>query len=77
VVAVAHLSLGAASRRAQLAFIAELLVGHPHVALMGDFNCVPDGPEMDLLYSRTYLRRRRSACPLPQLARSARSTTSC
>ena len=56
VVAVAHLSLGAASRRAQLAFIAELLVGHPHVALMGDFNCVPDVPEMELLYSRTYLR---------------------
>jgi endonuclease/exonuclease/phosphatase family metal-dependent hydrolase len=56
VVAVAHLSLGASSRRAQLAFIAELLVDHPHVALMGDFNCVPDVPEMELLYSRTYLR---------------------
>jgi endonuclease/exonuclease/phosphatase family metal-dependent hydrolase len=23
---------------------------------MGDFNCVPDVPEMDLLYSRTHLR---------------------
>ena len=56
VVAVAHLSLGANSRRAQLAFLAELLADHPHAVLMGDFNCVPDRPEMDLLYSRTYLR---------------------
>lgn len=56
VVAVAHLSLGANSRRAQLGFIAELLSAHPHAVLMGDFNCVPDRPEMDLLYSRTHLR---------------------
>jgi endonuclease/exonuclease/phosphatase family metal-dependent hydrolase len=56
VVAVAHLSLGAVSRRSQLAFIAELLADHPHAVLMGDFNCVPDRPEMDLLYSRTHLR---------------------
>jgi endonuclease/exonuclease/phosphatase family metal-dependent hydrolase len=56
VVAVAHLSLGSASRRAQLAFIAELLAEHPHAVLMGDFNCVPDRPEMDLLYNRTHLR---------------------
>lgn len=56
VVAVAHLSLGAVSRRSQLAFIAELLADHPHAVLMGDFNCVPDRPEMDLLYNRTHLR---------------------
>jgi endonuclease/exonuclease/phosphatase family metal-dependent hydrolase len=56
VVAVAHLSLGSTSRRAQLAFIAELLAVHPHAVLMGDFNCVPDRPEMELLYNRTYLR---------------------
>ncbi|KAF1717134.1 endonuclease [Pseudoxanthomonas yeongjuensis] len=56
VVAVAHLSLGSTSRRAQLAFIAELLAEHPHAVLMGDFNCVPDRPEMELLYDRTYLR---------------------
>ena len=55
-VAVAHLSLGAASRRAQLAFIAELLSDHPHAVLMGDFNCVPDTPEMDVLYKHTRLR---------------------
>ena len=56
VVAVAHLSLGAVSRRAQLSFIAELLCDHPHAVLMGDFNCVPDRPEMELLYKRTHLR---------------------
>jgi endonuclease/exonuclease/phosphatase family metal-dependent hydrolase len=56
VVAVAHLSLGNGSRRMQLGFIAELLAPHRHSVLMGDFNCVPDVPEMDLLYSRTHLR---------------------
>ena len=55
-VAVAHLSLGANSRRSQLAFIGELLSDHPHAVLMGDFNCVPDTPEMELLYKRTRLR---------------------
>jgi endonuclease/exonuclease/phosphatase family metal-dependent hydrolase len=55
-VAVAHLSLGANSRRSQLAFIGELLSDHPHAVLMGDFNCVPDTPEMQLLYKRTRLR---------------------
>lgn len=55
-VAVAHLSLGANSRRSQLAFIGELLSGHPHAVLMGDFNCMPDTPEMELLYKRTRLR---------------------
>ena len=55
-VAVAHLSLGAQSRRAQVDFIAELLGDHAHAVLMGDFNCVPDRPEMELLYNHTYLR---------------------
>ena len=56
VVAVAHLSLGTRSRHQQLGFLAELLAELPHVVLMGDFNCVPDRPEMDLLYTRTHLR---------------------
>ncbi|MFT3755424.1 MAG: endonuclease/exonuclease/phosphatase family protein [Pseudoxanthomonas sp.] len=55
-VAVAHLSLGAASRRSQLAFLGELLHGHRHAVLMGDFNCTPDRPEMELLYRHTSLR---------------------
>ncbi len=63
VVAVAHLSLGNGSRRMQLGFIAELLAPHRHSVLMGDFNCVPDVPEMDLLYSRTHLRPPRFCVP--------------
>lgn len=55
-VAVAHLSLGATSRVAQLAFIAELLSDHPNAVLMGDFNCVADRPEMQALYKRTRLQ---------------------
>jgi len=55
-VAVAHLSLGANSRMAQLAFIAELLSEHPNAILMGDFNCVADRPEMQVLYRQTTLQ---------------------
>lgn len=62
-VAIAHLSLGANSRRSQLAFIAELLHGHPHAVLMGDFNCDPEQPEMQLLYKRTQLQP--PACTVP------------
>ncbi len=55
-VAVAHLSLGAQSRRSQIDFIADLLTDHPHAVLMGDFNCDPDQPEMRSLYARTQLQ---------------------
>jgi endonuclease/exonuclease/phosphatase family metal-dependent hydrolase len=63
VVAIAHLSLGAASRMSQLAFIAELLHGHPHAVLMGDFNCTCDQPEMRMLYQRTRLQPPSSPVP--------------
>lgn len=63
VVAVAHLSLGATSRRTQLDFITELLAGHPHAVLMGDFNCVAERPEMERLYARTHLRPPRESVP--------------
>ena len=63
VVAVAHLSLGAASRHAQLSFIAELLHDHPHAILMGDFNCDPHRPEMQQLYKRTRLQPPQDAVP--------------
>ncbi len=56
VVAVAHLSLGSNSRRAQLAFLGELLHDLPHAVLMGDFNCTVEQPEMELLYRNTCLR---------------------
>ena len=62
-VAIAHLSLGSTSRRVQIAFIAELLHGHKHAVLMGDFNCLPDRPEMELLYKRTSLQPPASCVP--------------
>ena len=62
-IAVAHLSLGTASRKSQLAFIGELLHDHPHAVLMGDFNCVSDGPDMQALYKRTRLQP--PACAVP------------
>jgi len=55
-VAVAHLSLGAGSRHAQLGFIAELLHAHPHAVLMGDFNTSVDTPEMQALFRATRLQ---------------------
>lgn len=62
-VAVAHLSLGAQSRRAQLSFIAELLADQPHAVLMGDFNCAHDCPEMQILYRQTRLQPPLSTVP--------------
>ena len=62
-VAVAHLSLGANSRRTQLAFIAELLQDQRNAVLMGDFNCPPDRPEMELLYQRTRLQPPATSVP--------------
>lgn len=55
-VAVAHLSLGANSRAAQLAFIAELLHDHPNAVLMGDFNASLDRPEVQALFRHTRLQ---------------------
>jgi len=55
-IAVAHLSLGANSRAAQLGFIAELLHDHPNAVLMGDFNCSIDVPEMRALFRNTRLQ---------------------
>ncbi len=55
-VAVAHLSLGARSRRVQAAYLAELLSEYPNVVLMGDFNCPPDAPELECLYRDTHLQ---------------------
>ena len=55
-VAVAHLSLGVGSRQSQLDFIADLLSDHPNAVLMGDFNCMPERPEMQVLYRKTRLQ---------------------
>ena len=61
--AIAHLSLGANSRHSQLAFIAELLHGHPNAVLMGDFNCLAERPEMQVLYQKTNLQPPGCAVP--------------
>ena len=63
VVAIAHLSLGTTSRRTQIDFIAELLAGHPHAVLMGDFNCAAERPEMERLFAHTHLRPPRECVP--------------
>ena len=55
-IAIIHLSLGAASRRMQIQYITELLHGHPHTVLMGDFNCTYDCKEMLPLYQNTNLQ---------------------
>ncbi len=63
IVAVAHLSLGATSRHAQISFIADLLQDHPNAVLMGDFNCVHDCAEMTQLYRQTGLEPPASHVP--------------
>ncbi len=63
IVAVAHLSLGASSRKSQLAFIGELLAPHRHAVLMGDFNCTVEEAEMQELFKRSHLRPPHMAVP--------------
>lgn len=53
VVLIAHLSLGAKSRMAQLAFIAELVQDAPRAVLMGDLNCEADAAELKNFYTRS------------------------
>lgn len=53
VVLIAHLSLGAKSRLAQLAYIAELVQDAPHAVLMGDLNCEADSSELRHFYRRS------------------------
>lgn len=55
VVAVMHLALGRGSRMRQMGFVADLLAGEPHAILMGDFNCLPNAPELRMLQHRTGL----------------------
>lgn len=50
-----HLALSRRARTNQLAMISELVNEFPHVILMGDMNCRPGSPEMDLLFRRTHL----------------------
>ena len=54
-VCVVHLALSQRARMRQLSFVAELLQHHPHAVVMGDFNCEPGSPELQLLTRSTEL----------------------
>lgn len=51
-----HLALSRRARMRQLAMISERVNEFKHVILMGDMNCRPGSPEMNLLFKRTRLR---------------------
>jgi len=51
-----HLALSRRARMRQLAMISERVNEFRHVILMGDMNCRPGSPEMNLLFKRTRLR---------------------
>jgi endonuclease/exonuclease/phosphatase family metal-dependent hydrolase len=55
-VAVTHLSLSAAARRVQIAYLSELLADKKRLVLMGDFNCDLLAPEMSRLFQHTSLQ---------------------
>lgn len=52
---VMHLALSQRARMKQLAFMAEIIHGLPHVILMGDLNCAHDSPEIRFLTRATRL----------------------
>ncbi len=54
---ILHLSLGQRSRKRQMRYLADLVNGYHHVVVMGDLNCEPNSPEMNLLLDQTELRR--------------------
>jgi endonuclease/exonuclease/phosphatase family metal-dependent hydrolase len=54
-VLLVHLALGKRTRLRQFDFISELIGDFKHVVVMGDFNCVPESHEMDLLLTKTQL----------------------
>jgi endonuclease/exonuclease/phosphatase family metal-dependent hydrolase len=52
---ILHLALGRRTRLRQLAFVSELIHDLPYVVLMGDLNCEPNSPEINLLTGTTRL----------------------
>lgn len=56
-VVIAHLSLGEQSRATQFSFLRELIWAHPHVVLMGDFNCAGEHPRFLRFLLETGLRQ--------------------
>lgn len=54
-VCVLHLALGQRARLRQIRFVSSLISQFPHVILMGDLNCQPGSPELNLLTDSTHL----------------------
>lgn len=52
---VLHLALGRGTRVRQIGYLAELVNQFPHVIFMGDLNCDPSSPEMQMLTRNTRL----------------------
>jgi endonuclease/exonuclease/phosphatase family metal-dependent hydrolase len=52
---ILHLALSRRARLKQIAFISELIRDLSYVVLMGDLNCEPNSPELNLLTSATEL----------------------
>lgn len=54
-IVIVHLALGRATRRRQLAHVAELIEDCGHAVVMGDFNAQHGAPEMKQFFDRTQL----------------------
>ena len=54
-VCILHLALGQRTRLRQLDFVSRMIRQLPFVVLMGDLNCEPNSPEMDLIIEQTEL----------------------
>ncbi|HVF33755.1 MAG TPA: endonuclease/exonuclease/phosphatase family protein, partial [Candidatus Saccharimonadia bacterium] len=52
---IAHLSLSARARKAQFEYLAEVIEDHPHVVMMGDFNCTLESGECHPLFEHSTL----------------------
>lgn len=52
---IAHLALSQRARLRQIRFVSELIRDFPHLILMGDLNCEPNSPELQLLTASTHL----------------------
>jgi len=52
---ILHLALGRRARLRQIGFISDLIGNFQNVILMGDLNCEPDSPELNLLTASTQL----------------------
>lgn len=52
---IAHLSLSARARKEQFEYLADVIEDHPHVVMMGDFNCTLESGECHTLFAHSTL----------------------